>query len=282
NPPAPRLLDSAAIISDLQFLSSDLCEGRKPGTAGHEQALQRLATKLRSAAVDSFDNSLLQDFTTKAVNGTTKATNIVGFVKGTASPQKFIVITAHYDHLGIAADGKIFHGADDNASGAACLVAMATYFKQHPHNYSLIFAALDREESGLDGAYELVRKFNDPSANIKMVMNFNMDMIARSDKNEIFACGISYYPVFRQVVEETRRKTTVKLLMGHDTGGGIDDWTKQSDHYAFLRAGIPFLYIGVEDHPDYHKVTDTFDKVDKGKYIENCNMLLQMILLLKP
>jgi hypothetical protein len=61
--------------------------------------------------------------------------------------------------------------------------------------------------------------------------------------------------------------------MGHDRGSGREDWTYQSDHYVFHRQKIPFLYLGVEDHPDYHQPTDTFGKIDLGHYVENCNML---------
>jgi hypothetical protein len=69
--------------------------------------------------------------------------------------------------------------------------------------------------------------------------------------------------------------------MGHDTGSQTDDWTTQSDHAAFHAKKIPFLYFGVEDHPDYHKITDTPEKIDKSRYIEACNLITEIIKTVK-
>jgi hypothetical protein len=264
-----RMLDSTQLVTDLVFLASDSCEGRAPGSAGHQLAAERILQRMREAGVDSFDHSLVQ-----STDGIRAARNIVGWVKGKTHPDKFIVVSAHYDHLG-KRGGNTYYGADDNASGAACLPAMAKYYKAHPHDYSLVFAAFDREESGLLGAYAFVKKMNQDKR--KMILNVNMDMIARSDKNEIFASGLSHYPANKYLVDSVQRKTNVALLMGHDTGKGINDWTMQSDHAAFHKAKIPFLYIGVEDHPDYHQPSDTVDKISFSRYIENCNMVAMLV-----
>jgi hypothetical protein len=66
----------------------------------------------------------------------------------------------------------------------------------------------------------------------------------------------------KSILEPVASRSKVRLLFGHDSGGGQDDWTTQSDHGAFHQAGIPFLYFGVEDHPDYHRPTDTADKIN--------------------
>ena len=269
-----RLLDSSQIVGDLKFLSSDSCEGRQPGTEGHDRAVNRILQQMRKIGLDSFNSSLLQIFTGKEKNRTKVGQNIIGYVKGTTHPGKYIVISAHYDHIGKTVKGEIYHGASDNASGTACLLAMAKYFKEHPHPYSLIFAAFDREESGEEGSFYFVEQAMSNEHHLNIKFNLNIDMIARNDKNEIFACGIVHYPSFAYLVKETQGKTNVKLLMGHDTGNRRDNWTNLSDHYPFHLEKIPFLYIGVEDHPDYHKTTDTFDKIDLGSYIENCNMIL--------
>ena len=274
--PAPRILDSTNIIGNLEYLASSAAEGRRPGTAGHALALKRVTDEMRKAGVDSFGNSIIHSFSGKVVNGTNAGSNVIGLVTGTTHPAKYIVVTAHYDHLGKTAAGEIFHGADDNASGTAALIALTKYFKDHPAKYSLAFVALDREESGLEGAYALVQQLI-PAFRMDVIMNINMDMIARSDKNELFAAGVFHYPALAYLVMENRSKTTLDLLMGHDTGSQTDDWTMQSDHAAFHAKKIPFLYFGVEDHPDYHKVTDTFDKINKGRYIEACNLIALVI-----
>jgi hypothetical protein len=273
-----RILDSVQIISDLEYLASDLCEGRKPGTAGHSLALNRVSSQMRAAQIDSFDNFYEHNFNGAVINGTTKVTNIVGWIRGTRFPDKYIVVTAHYDHLGKTANGEIYNGADDNASGVACLLALAKYFKNQPPTYSLVFAAVDREESGLfEGSNNLIYYLDSKFGIGKLVYNLNLDMIARSDNNEIFACGIHYYPAYKYLIDETQNKTNVKLLMGHDNGSSGDNWIKSSDHYAFYLVNIPFLYIGVEDHPDYHMPTDDVDKINYSKYIENCNMIALML-----
>jgi Zn-dependent M28 family amino/carboxypeptidase len=231
---------------------------------------------MRIAGVDSFNNSLVQTFTGNNVNGTRTGKNIVGWIKGAKEPTKFIVVSAHYDHLG-KVDGNTFYGADDNASGAACLPALAKYFKAKGYPYSLIFVAFDREETGLEGAYNFVRDAKTITGNASMLMNINIDMLARSDKNEIYACGVNHFIQFKPLIEKVRNQTAVKLLMGHDYGSPMNDWTHQSDHYAFYKSGIPFIYIGVENHDDYHEPTDTFDKINITAYLENCNMVATLI-----
>ena len=111
--------------------------------------------------------------------------------------------------------------------------------------------------------------------NIKL--NLNMDMLARSDSNEIYVCGLKHYPNLASAVKGVKTKTSVILIAGHDSGSLFDDWTTQSDHFSFHKAQIPFLYIGVENHADYHRPTDTFDKINLSSYIENCNMVVTLI-----
>jgi hypothetical protein len=112
-------------------------------------------------------------------------------------------------------------------------------------------------------------------------MNLNIDMIARNDKNEIFACGIRHYPSLKYLVNQIQKKTNSKVLMGHDSGKNREDWTFWSDHYPFYKKKIPFLYFGVEDHVDYHQPTDTWDKFDLKFYIENCNMMAMVTIMIK-
>ena len=273
---AERLLDSSLIIHELQFLASDTCEGRKPGSVGHEMAALRILKDFRMAKVDSFDHSLVQLFKATSINGITEGKNIVGLVKGKKYVDLFIVITAHYDHLGKKEDGSIYYGADDNASGVACLLAMAKYYSKNPLPYSLVFVTFDREETGLEGAKYFVQHLPKGINKSNIRLNLNLDMVARSDKNEIYACGLKHYPAFGFAISEIQSKTTVSLLSGHDSGSFRDDWTTQSDHYAFHKENIPFLYIGVEDHADYHRTSDTFDKINYRSYIENCNMIAML------
>ena len=275
---ANRVLDSATMIQDLAFLTSPECEGRKPGTAGHEKALQHLLQRLRAVGVDSLSTSLVIPFTGRSLNGYTEGRNLVGLIKGTKYPDKYIVLSAHYDHLGLSTTaGQYYAGADDNASGAAAILAIASRLKQTAPEYSVIVALLDREETGLEGAYNLVNYLETKFGKASLVFNLNLDMVARSDKNELFVCGVRYQPAYATVIKSVQPKTAVNLLMGHDGAGPGDDWTHQSDQSAFYQKGIPFLYLGVEDHPDYHKVTDRFEKVNLSAYVENAHAILLIL-----
>jgi len=279
--PPTRILDSAAIVNDLKYLASDTCEGRKPGTTGHARAVDRIALRMREAGLDSFNKALIQTFNGKYMDRNTMGKNIIGWIKGTQYPDKYIVISAHYDHLGKIGP-HTYYGASDNASGTACILAMAKYFKQYPQPCSLIFAAFDREESGIEGSFNFVDQLPPPLSLSNIRLNLNVDMIARNDNNEIFVSGIYHSPSLIYAVNETQNKTNAKLLMGHDKGNVYEDWTSQSDHFSFYKKSIPFLYIGVEDHVDYHKPTDTYDKINYSSYIENCNMIVSLIKTIKP
>ena len=189
-------------------------------------------------------------------------------VDGQSDDARAIVVSAHYDHVGVR-DGKTYPGADDNASGTAALLAMASLCKASPWQHDVVFAAFDAEEMGLQGSRAFVA--TPPIPKSRIALNLNMDMVSRSDAREIFVAGTSYRPELRTVLEPVAARSAVKVRFGHDQSkGGFDrnDWTMQSDHGPFHTAGIPFVYFGVEDHADYHKPTDTFDKIDRAFFFQ--------------
>jgi Zn-dependent M28 family amino/carboxypeptidase len=180
-----------------------------------------------------------------------------------------MVITAHYDHVGVR-DGALYPGADDNASGVAVLIELARHCRRSPWMHDAIFVALDAEELGLQGARAFIA--SPPIPRERIAINVNLDMVSRNAARELYVAGTYHRPALKSVLEPIAAKAPIKLLFGHDRpkqpAGGHDDWTMQSDHGAFHAAGIPFIYFGVEDHPDYHKPTDTADKIDKGFFGE--------------
>ena len=264
-------LDSASLINDLAYLSSGTLEGRETGSPGNKIARDYIVKRYDSLGLKAFNAGRLQEFALRQNRGV----NIIAAVTGTTYPDRYFVLSAHYDHLGIK-NGEVYHGADDNASGTACLLVLARYFRQHPPRHSFLFASFDAEEKGLAGSSYFVQ--HSPVGLNKILLNINMDMISRNDKNEIYVAGTRYYPSFKKYIDTVRSHTTVNVLPGHDEPEqGTDDWTSQSDHYPFHKAHIPFLYFGVEDHPDYHRPTDTFDKIDKGFYYGVCDMIRKVI-----
>jgi len=199
--------------------------------------------------------------------------NAIGMLKGKTN--KHIVITAHFDHLGTK-NGEIYNGADDNASGTAALFAIAKHFKDTIHKHNLIFAAVDAEEIGSLGAQYFLDNYEDKE---NIVLNVNMDMIAHSDYDpELFGAGLHYFPEFRKPLEKVYSEKAI-LLFGHDDPENRQqaDWTDSSDHRVFHRAGIPFMYFGVEDHKDYHRPSDTYATINPDFYIEAVKMIIQAI-----
>ncbi|MEW7277979.1 M28 family peptidase [Aquimarina sp. 2201CG1-2-11] len=269
------LFDEAALITRLKELSSDRYEGRKTGEKGNALARTFIINEFKKLNVlpikDSFEQSF--NFSHKNKEYPHAGINVLGKIAGTVHPDKYIVVSAHYDHLGIIND-KIYNGADDNASGVAALVSFAEYFKKNPPKHTVILAAFDAEELGLAGAKYFVE--NMPIAKDDIVLNINMDMISRNINNELYVVGARYNDILKSVLKDFKNPTDIKLSQGHDGSDGKDDWTKASDHGPFHNIDIPFLYFGEEDHPDYHKHTDEFKGVMPVFYTKVVKLIISV------
>jgi hypothetical protein len=275
-------LDSAALVSDLRTLSSPAFAGRETGSDGSRLAQEYIKRRFTEIGLTPFGASYLTPFafTRPGRNGRPEkaypsAANLIGHIRGSVNPERYMVVSAHYDHLGVQG-GKVFLGADDNASGVAAMLAVAAHFKKHPPHNTIVFAAFDAEEAGISGARYFVNASPVPIKQI--AVNLNFDMVSRNDNNEIFAAGTSYTPGLKPLVERVAATSSVKVRFGHDSkpaGTAPDyDWTNQSDHAKFHEQGIPFLYFGVEDHADYHKPGDTFEKINPVFYAEVTRLLV--------
>lgn len=279
-PGAATAVDSATLMRDISVLAHDSMEGRLVGTPGGERARRFLLGRVAGIGLQQFGGTYEHPFTFERQGQQITGVNVVGLVRGSAMPERYIVITAHYDHLGIR-NGEIYNGADDNASGTAALLALAEYFSRSQPRHSIIFAALDAEEGGLRGARAFVA--NPPVPREAMVINVNMDMVGRNDNNELYVAGTHHYPHLLPFIQRVATDAEVRLLPGHDTpnpANPSDDWTMASDHAAFHEQGIPFLYFGVEDHPDYHRPTDTLEGIQPGFYNRAVRTVLNAVLLL--
>jgi Zn-dependent M28 family amino/carboxypeptidase len=278
--PTSDVVDVSQLLKDLKTLSADDMQGRKFGTPGGAKAREYIEGRFKKAGLQPFGDSYLQPFEITGRNGgQVSGANIIGFLKGAKNTDRYIIITAHYDHLGVEG-GEVFNGADDNASGTAALFAMAEYFRQKKPNNSLIFVAFDAEELGLLGAKKFVE--NLPVKKEQVLLNINMDMIAHNDVNELYASGTKHYPNLKPYLETIAKSkaTQVKLLLGHDQPNPPgEDWTNQSDQYPFHQAKIPFIYFGVEDHKDYHKATDEFENINQPFYVHAVETILAAVKL---
>ena len=268
-------INAARMLGDVEFLAHDSLEGRLVGSRGNRVAREYIAARYARLQLAMFGDSYFRPFVVPHGENEVQGVNVIGYVGGSSEPDRFIVITAHYDHLGVRNE-EIFNGADDNGSGTAALMALAAYFAEHEPRHSIIFAAFDAEEGGLRGARAFV---DQPPVQLKqIVVNLNMDMISHNDR-ELYVVGTHHSPFLRPFVERVVADVEISLPFGHDSPElGNDDWTNQSDHAPFHRNGIPFLYFGVEDHPDYHRPTDVFRSINPDFYEKAVNAILRVTL----
>lgn len=266
-------LSTQSLLSHIAFLSSDKLEGRKTGEAGNLVARNYIVNEFLSQGLEV----TLQPFSFERKGTAYDAFNIITIIKGTENPDDYIAITAHYDHVGIGKaieNDSIYNGADDNASGTAALMVMTNYFKENPPKNSLLFIALDAEEMGLQGA----KHFVENKGNKNIILNINMDMISRSESNEIYICGTRFTPALAKYFKTIPEGAfAIKFSLGHDGLDGKDNWSTQSDHFYFYRNNIPFLYFGVEDHPGYHKPSDEFSKINSTFYYQTVQFITNTI-----
>ncbi len=262
------------LMKDVNYLASDQLKGRETGTAGNKMARDYVIARFEDLGIKKIGDAFTSDFNFKRNGIKNKGVNVIGKIDGKVDSS--IIITAHYDHEGVK-NGQIYNGADDNASGVAGLLAIAKYFIQNKPNHNLIFVAFDAEEKGLQGARHFVK--NMPLDIKKILLNVNMDMISRSDKNEIYVAGTYHYPQYKEILISANSTSNIKLFMGHDSPElGHNDWTTSSDHGPFHKVGIPFLYFGVEDHADYHQPTDDASKINPEFLEGTTNLILDVIL----
>jgi len=283
----PRI-DAARLMQVVTALSAPAMQGRRVGTPGNLAARKYIQDKFAAIGLETglpgrYDQvfrftpsgKFASRAGTRPIDG---AANLVARVGGTRPATRTLIVSAHYDHLGVR-DGVVYPGADDDASGVAALLECARYIRAHPLGHQVVFAVFDGEEAGLEGAKAFMRI--PPIAKGDMAIDINFDMVSRNDRHEIFAAGIYHYPWLRPIVDDVQQRTPVKIRYGHDRprrlSGGQDDWTQESDHGVFHKQGVPFLYFGVEDHPDYHKPTDTADKIDRVFFGQVAEMLLDAI-----
>jgi len=188
--------------------------------------------------------------------------NVIGLLPSRAQASEAVVVGAHYDHLGLgisgsldpAPEGKVHHGADDNASGVAGLLELARSLEGSTAGFtrSLYFVAFGAEELGVLGSSHFVKRAARPERIAAMV---NLDMIGRLREDALEVHGVGTSPLWKPLLEEANRAAGLKLKV-HEGGYG------PSDHSPFYAAGHPVLFLFTGSHPDYHRPSDTADKVD--------------------
>ena len=280
-----QTVDAQRLWADLSILADDKMEGRKHGTPGNERARAYIADRYNSMNLLSFPGEAYDgynhSFVVEQLFSDLSGVNVVGWIKGTEVPDSYIVVTAHFDHLGMSG-GKTFNGASDNASGVSVMLAIAQHLTEHPPRHSIIFLATDAEEKGLFGAKAFMA--NPPVDESKIRFNLNLDMLAMggSTSPKLYVSGANTNSIFKPLVEETIEEAGLCLRNGHRmprrTWSLRDriDWRSVSDHAVFIRRDIPYLFVGVTLHEHYNTPDDTVENVDRPFFIAAAETSLKL------
>jgi len=194
--------------------------------------------------------------------------NVVAYLAGD-DPQlrdEVIVFGAHYDHIGMNADGEIYNGADDDGSGTVAILEIAHAFARNKFrpNRSLVFVSHAGEEKGLLGSQFYTQS---PLAPIEStVALLNIDMIGRNDPGAVYIIGSNFLSKeLHEINEEANELVGLKLDYAYNDLNDPNRFYYRSDHYNYAKHGVPVIFYFSGTHEDYHKPTDTIEKIDFAK-----------------
>ena len=272
-------ITAADLKTHLLVIASDEMEGRQTGSSGQKKAGDYLINQYKTNTVPfpkgatdyyqripaSFLNAIRND-------NLSDSENIWAFIEGSEKPDEIVVISAHYDHIGII-NGEVYNGADDDGSGTVALLEIAQAFETakkegNGPKRSILFLHVTGEEHGLLGSSYYSQNPLFPLANT--VADINIDMIGRHDQfhndssNYVYLIGSDYLSSDLHNICEAANTNYSKLFLDYKYNDRNDPnrFYYRSDHYNFAKNGIPsvFLFSGV--HADYHKATDEVDKIE--------------------
>ncbi|MEQ3796387.1 M28 family peptidase [Flavobacteriaceae bacterium MJ-SS4] len=255
---------SDEIKESVIYLSSDDLAGRNTGTGGIEKAAKYIEQQLKSFGVKPYFESYRDDFKAKGLD----AFNIVGYIEGTDSKLKneFVIISAHYDHIGYAKavdNDSIANGANDNASGTSSVLAIAKYFAAKKKNKrSIMFVLFSAEELGLLGSEHLAKRLKNENLDLYSMLNFEMTGVPLKDRD--YVAFLSGYDL-SNMASKINEYVDSNLI-------GLSDIAKKynlfvaSDNYAFYKEfGLPCQSLSscdLSNYDYYHHVDDEADKLD--------------------
>ena len=264
-------------LKDLLYVyASDEFEGRDTGKKGQKLAVNFLREfyKKNKISAAKNTNNYFQEMKLIMINGEKLNTeNVAAYIPGSEKPDEYIIITAHLDHVGIE-NGEIYNGADDDGSGTVAVLEIAQAFQlafiegSGPKR-SLLFLHLTAEERGLLGSRYYVENPLYPLNSA--VANLNIDMVGRldpkrPDKNEnyIYLIGSDRLSQELHEVSEQANSKYVGLDLDYTFNAKNDpnSFYTRSDHYNFAKENIPVIFYFNGTHEDYHKPTDTADKIN--------------------
>lgn len=266
-------IDEKDLKTILYTLASDEYEGRRTGEKGQKMAAEYLVNYYKNLGISPADSSYLQKIPVEYFKGRSNnsSENVVAYIKGSEKPDEFVIISAHYDHIGIK-DGKINNGADDDGSGTTGVLEIAKAFKKagdagNGPKRSVVFLHVTGEEEGLFGSRYYTEHPIFPLENT--VADLNIDMIGRYDEKHaknpefVYLIGSDKLSTELHELSETVNKKYTRLDLDYTYNDENDPnrFYYRSDHYNFAKNNIPIIFYFNGVHEDYHKPTDTPDKI---------------------
>jgi len=260
-----QIITEKLVEKHLATLSDDLMEGRRIGTTGIEKAAQYIESEFIRIGLSKFKplKSYRQEFKHKEIH----LSNLIGVLKGKSKADEYVVISAHYDHLGISSSKDdfngdlVFNGANDNASGVSAVLALAEHYKALDVNErSILFVAFTAEEAGLLGSSYFGKQIN--SKNI--IAGINVEMIG---KESPFGPKTAWLTGFDR---SDFGKIVQKNLINSNYSLYPDPYKDfrlffRSDNASLARLGVPahtFSTSPMDKDLDYHKVSDEINTLD--------------------
>ena len=258
----------------LYVYASDYFQGRETGTLGQKRAVTFLREfyQNRGIAAANGTEDYFQPMELSIKGNPVQTENVVAIIEGSTLPEEYIVISSHLDHEGVK-NGEVYNGADDDGSGSVALLEVAEAFQEAVKagkgpKRSIIFLHVSGEEKGLLGSRYYTDNPLYPLANT--IANLNIDMVGRTDPkrenendNYIYLIGSDRLSTELHEVSEAANKATVNLELDY-TYNAKDDPNRfyfRSDHYNFAKNNIPVIFYFNGTHADYHKPTDTVEKI---------------------
>jgi hypothetical protein len=257
-------IDSSFLTDMVTYLSDDSLTGRGMGTTGSLLAGTMIARQFdKQDMIPFYHRTFTQSFTKDTIIGR----NIIGVVRARYYSEKYIVVSAHYDHLGIL-DGKIYNGADDNASGVGMLLTLSRYFSAlraegKGVTVNIIFAAFDGKEHNMAGSEKFIK--NLPISKRDIICNINLDQIGSTlappakDSNYVLVLGTKSNPGYKKTIEAARVRMASPVSINYDYYGSAtfsEIFYRTSDHYSFAKERIPALLFTSGIHMHTYKPTD--------------------------
>lgn len=237
---SPRL-DAKQLIADQTSLALAGPEGRLPGTASHAAAIQFLQSRFAEIGLAPVGDGYAHAFTSSRGAGT----NLLARLAGTDATGRCLLVGAHYDGVGCGGDPGECHAADDNASGVAGTLALASYLKSHPPRHCVLFALFDLEEAGLVGSGVFVdappEELQPLSTHVALVLIG--DMLSRSSRGQLI--GSTRWDWYAALFTATQPDTSIPLRLdpAASAAGGNDFILEYSDSGSFSSTPIPTLLL---------------------------------------